>query len=145
MARRPDLRRVKQNRTYTADDAARTIGVSTVTVRRWLKAGLIALTEQRPALIIGDDLIAFLKGRKPLKQKCGPAECYCLKCRTPREPAFGEVEIVKINAVSGNMRALCGTCASIMCKRVPLSRLPALREKLGMTVTLVCERINETA
>ena len=144
MARRPDLRRIKRNRTYTADEAARTICVSTVTVRRWLKTGMTALTEQRPALIIGDDLINFLKGRKPPKQRCGLAECYCLKCKCPREPAFGEVEIVKVNAATGNMKALCGTCTSVMCKRMPLSRLLDLREKFGLTVTLVCERIDET-
>lgn len=144
MARRPDLRRVKQNRTYTADEAARTVGVATVTVRRWMKTGLPAMTDQRPALILGDDLIAFLKGRKAPKQKCGPAECYCLKCRSPREPAFGEVEIVTINAAIGNMRALCGTCASIIHKRVPLSRLPDLRERFGLTITLVCERLDKT-
>jgi hypothetical protein len=144
MARRLDWRRVKQKRTYTADEAARVVGVATVTVRRWLKSGLPALAERRPALIIGEDLIAFLKGRKSPKQKCGPAECFCFKCKSPRKPAFGEVEILPVNVASGNMRALCETCTSIMHKRVSLSRLPDLAEKFGLIITLACERLDKT-
>ena len=143
--RRPNGRAIKSNRTYTVDEAARTTGSSPVTIRRWLGKGLPAMTDRKPALILGEDLIAFLKARKPARQKCRPPECYCLKCRVPREPAFDTVEIIPINATTGNMRALCADCTTIMHKRVPLAVLPILKAEFGLTITLHCERINENA
>jgi len=145
MARRPDGRKVKRHRSYTVDEAARCLGSSPVTIRRWIKTGLPSMAERKPALILGDDLIAFLKARRPARQKCLPAQCYCLKCHAPRDPAFDEVEIVPISTTSGNMRALCSICATVMHKRVALAGIPALRSRHNMTVTLRYERINENA
>lgn len=145
MARRPNWRAVKRHRSYTASEAGRLLGIATVTVRRWLKSGLPAITDRQPALIIGGDLIDFLAARKPVKQKCMGPQCYCLKCRAPRDPAFKVVEIVPLKSTSGNMRALCSACASVMHKRIRLAVLPSLRSEFGLTVTLACEHIGKHA
>jgi len=54
---------VKVHRSYTVDEASRLLGVAKGTVRRWMTAGLPFLTDQKPALILGADLAAFLKAR----------------------------------------------------------------------------------
>ena len=61
--------RVKTHRPYTVDEAAKTLGVGKPTVRRWIKGGLYALTDRKPWLIQGGDLIDFLKARRTRRQK----------------------------------------------------------------------------
>ena len=89
--RRADWRRVKSLLSYTVDEAARTLEVHRGTIRHWIKKqGLPVLAERRPHLILGRDLVVFLKAlRQSRKQKCGRGEIYCLKCRVPRKPVEG--------------------------------------------------------
>ena len=129
MARRPNVRAVKKHRSYTVDEAARTLIVAKGTVRRWLKTGLLALTEQRPALILGHDLIAFLDARKRDRKPCQLQQAYCFACRAPRDPAFNEVEFTPRSNAAGMMQALCSDCATVMHKRVSAGRLAELRAK----------------
>jgi excisionase family DNA binding protein len=75
---------LKSHRNYTVEEIARLIGSSRGTVRRWTKKGLHFVTEQRPRLIRGDDLLEFLAKLKAPKQRCQLHECYCFKCRVPR-------------------------------------------------------------
>jgi hypothetical protein len=63
--RRPDRRRVKLLRSYTIDEAARTLEVHRNTVRHWIKAGLRVIDDKRPILILGSDLADFLLGPAP--------------------------------------------------------------------------------
>jgi hypothetical protein len=52
MARQPNWRRVKRNRNYTYEEAARLLEAHPRTVRNWVQRdGLAALPEQRPHLI----------------------------------------------------------------------------------------------
>lgn len=144
MARRPNGRAIKKHRTYTVDEAARALTIAKGTVRRWLKAGLPALTDQRPALIIGSDLIDFLAGRKPEPQTCDLHQGYCLSCRAPRNPAFGEVEIRPKTPATVMMRALCEACATVMHKPVSHTRVPELRRRVTVSVVQGDERIGES-
>ena len=64
------------HRAYTVDAVARALGIAKVTVRRWLKAGLPALTDQKPALILGSDLADFLASRKRPRQVCQSYESF---------------------------------------------------------------------
>jgi hypothetical protein len=131
---RPSARRVKRYWNYTVDEAARVTGVARGTVRRWLKNGLPAITDQKPLLILGADLIDRMKARQGMKQKCLLHECYCFSCRTPRPPAFGEVEFFPLAPTSGNMRALCNACGNIMHKRVATAKLDPLRALVDVTI-----------
>jgi excisionase family DNA binding protein len=71
--RRPDWRRIKGKLSYTIDEVARALGTHRNTVRHWIrKAGLPAMTDARPHLILGSDLVAFLRTRRASrKRRCG--------------------------------------------------------------------------
>lgn len=144
MARRPNGRAVKKHRSYTVDEVARSLKVAKGTVRRWLKSGLPALTDQRPALILGHALIAFLGDRKQDRQTCELHQGFCFSCRAPRDPAFGEVEIRPKTRATAMMRALCERCATVMHKPVSLARLPDLRTKVRVSIVQEHERIDDS-
>lgn len=131
---RAGWRAVKLHRNYTVDEAARALDCSRGTVRRWLKAGLPALADRKPALILGGDLIDFLKVRKQPRRRCGLDECYCFKCRAPRKAAGGMADLIPTKGTSSNLRALCEQCGTLMHKRVSHRRLDALRAILDVSV-----------
>ena len=134
MARRNGWRAVKSHESYTVEEAARNQGVAKGTVRRWQKIGLPSLNEKRPCLILGGDLVDFLKGRKRPKQTCRPEECYCFKCKAPRKAALSDAEYKPITPTNGQLIALCETCTTVMHKRVSLATLEALRGILHVTI-----------
>jgi hypothetical protein len=144
-SRRANWRRIKRNRSYTTDDAAKALRKAKGTVRRWLKGGLPSLQDQRPALILGDDLIAFLKDRRQPKQRCRLDECFCFKCRAPRRPAFGEVEYWPMNATGGRISALCAECTTVMSKRISWAAVDELKTTLRVTIRQADERISNRA
>jgi hypothetical protein len=132
--RRPSSRGVRRHRNYTVDGAARAVDVSKGTVRRWMKAGLPAITDRKPILILGSDLIDFLKSRRQPTQRCQPDECYCFSCRAPKRPAFDAVEYMPLTPTGGNLRALCAECSTVMHKRVSTASLTALEAILDVTI-----------
>ncbi|ORE90870.1 helix-turn-helix domain-containing protein [Aurantimonas sp. 22II-16-19i] len=144
MARHPSSRPIKKHRSYTVDEAAKALGVHKGTVRRWQKTGLPSLTDQRPALILGAELIAFLDERKPKRQHCALHQAYCLSCRAPRDAALGEVDFILHASGAGMMQALCAECETVMNKRVPIARIPELQAKLAVTIRQAPEPISES-
>ena len=137
-------RGIKIHRSYTVDEISRALGVAKGTVRRWLKSGLPSLADQRPALILGSDLTEFLKNQAKPKQKCRIDECFCFSCRAPKRPAFGETEYIAMTPTTGNLRALCETCSTIMHKRISRANLETLREILDVTIMQADERISDS-
>jgi hypothetical protein len=134
MARCAGWRAVKIHKNYSVEEVAENQRVAKGTVRRWLKTGLPSLTEKRPCLILGGDLVDFLKGQKKPKQTCKPEECYCFKCKAPRKAAFGEAEYQPITLTNGQLIALCGECTTLMHKRVSLATLDALDGILKISI-----------
>lgn len=134
MARRAGWRAVKIHRSYTVEEVAINQGVEKGTVRRWLKAGLQSVNDKRPCLILGGDLVDFLKNRRRPKQTCKPEECYCFKCKAPRKAALGEAEYKPITPTNGQLIALCGECATLMNKRISWAKLEALNGILHITI-----------
>jgi hypothetical protein len=142
-SRRPNWRGVRRHRSYSVDEAARTVDVGKGTVRRWTKTGLPAITDRKPALILGSDLIDFIKSRRQPKQRCQLDELYCFACRAPRRPAFNAVEYVPLTPTGGNLRALCARCSTVMHKRVSTASLAALKAILSVAVTQADKPISE--
>ena len=132
--RKPSRHRVKIHRSYAVDEVARLLGVAKGTVRRWIKGGLSAVTDQKPALVLGEDLVQFLASRKAPRKKCGPAECYCVKCREPRKPAGEMAEFIPLTPKTGNLRAICPTCGRLMHKRIRCELLDSLCPLLDVTI-----------
>lgn len=128
MAKRANPRLIKRHRNYTIDEAARTLGVAKATIRNWIDDGLTVLKDQRPFLILGSDLVNYLESKVAKKQTCLPHQCYCFKCRQPKDPAFNEVEYFPSDEAVGNMRALCSDCSTVMNKRISVRQLPAIKQ-----------------
>ncbi len=126
MKRRAPLnpRRAKVHRNYTAAEVARLFDVHRNTVRNWTKTGLETFRVGREGLILGDALRAFLeKRRRGRRCKLPPGWLYCLRCKTPRPPALGMVEMIQVRAGTGNVRAVCDRCEALMHRRVSLAKL----------------------
>jgi hypothetical protein len=134
---------VKLHRSYTVEEVARLRTVSRGTVRRWLKIGLAALTDRKPTLILGEDLVQFLAARRVPSQKCAPFECYCVKCRSPRKPAGDMAEYVPFTATTGNLRAICPVCECWMHKRIRYAVLETLRSTLAVTIAEARRRLGD--
>ncbi|MDP1602874.1 MAG: helix-turn-helix domain-containing protein [Legionella sp.] len=141
---RPDRRRIKIHRSYTVDEAAQTLGTAKGTIRRWLKKGLALVDARKPALIRGLDLAAYLSARIKPKQPCPPGHCYCVKCKAPKEPAGAFAEYIMISATSGNLRAVCPSCESLMHRRTSRAHLEQLRGKLDVTIVERIARIDDS-
>lgn len=132
--RRPNCRAVKIHRNYTVEEAARVTGCAKGTIRRWVSSGdLPAITTERPYLILGVDLVEFLKARRQKRSKLRPHECFCLKCKAPRAPALGMAEFMPLTASTGNLRALCERCLTVMHKAISRAGLAALAGILEVT------------
>ncbi|WP_394888440.1 helix-turn-helix domain-containing protein [Mesorhizobium sp. AaZ16] len=145
MARhRLDRRKVKIHRSYTIDEAARTIGAAKGTVRRWIDKGLPAIRDRKPVLILGPDLADYMARQARPKRSCPPGTCYCVKCQDVRQPAGGMAEFVPINATSGNLRALCPDCGNLMHRRTSHAQLEAIRGFLDVTIVEPLPRIDDS-
>ncbi|MEC9346267.1 MAG: helix-turn-helix domain-containing protein [Pseudomonadota bacterium] len=136
---------MKVHRNYTVDEVSRTVGVCKGTVRRWLKENLPALRERKPILILGSDLIDFLKARARPRTRCDIGEFYCLKCREARRAAFGEAEIASETPASMNLRALCEMCGTLMHRRVSRRQLAGFLSVLRVSAAQPPTHIGEPA
>lgn len=124
--RHPNYRLVKTHRTYTVEETAWLLGVHKNTVRNWLRDGLEAIDNRRPALILGSDLVVFLKQRRARsKRPLKPGEMFCLKCRAAVRPAGRMAEWVHVTDASANLRGICPSCESLVHRRVSLARIQA--------------------
>lgn len=140
--RRANGRSIKSHRNYSVDDAARTLNVAKGTIRRWLKTGLPRLTDGKPYLILGADLIDFLKGRTQPKQKCSLTQCYCFSCRKPRGPAGRMADITIRFGTKASYSVLCEDCGTVMHKQVSVAAIPAFQAVLDVSIRQAGERIN---
>lgn len=142
---RPNRRSIKIHRAYTVEAAARATGCARGTIRRWIKSGALpAIIDHKPHLILGGDLYDYLKRRAASGSKLQLHECYCFKCRTPRVPGMGMAEYLPLTQTTGNLRALCGTCTTVMHKAIPLAALAALAGILEVTVRQATKHITDT-
>jgi excisionase family DNA binding protein len=145
MARnRPKRNRIKTHRSYSIEEAARTLGVSRGTVRRWLKDGLPSIDTRKPTVIRGVDLREYLKQKAKPKQPCPPGQCYCVKCKKSNSPAGGIAEYIVVTSSSGNLRSLCPLCGNLMHRRTSAAQLEAIRSDLDVTVVERVPRLRDS-
>ena len=132
--RRADWRRIKSLLSYTVDEAARKLEVHRGTVRHWIKAqGLPVLTDRRPHLILGRDLVAFLRARREAsKTKCGRGELYCLKCRAPQKPVEGLLEFRRDAASRRVLMGICSQCETLLRRFVSDRRAAAIADEFNV-------------
>lgn len=134
-SKRANPRAIKLHRTYSVAEIADTLGVHKNSVRGWQRDGLTAIDNIRPFLFLGCDLRAFLERRSASRKRpCRPGTLYCFRCREPRTPALGMVDWMPINDRTGNLKALCGTCETIMHRRARRDALAAIMPGLEVQI-----------
>ena len=108
-----DLRRIKRDMSYSPLEISDVLGVHKNTIHHWLKEGLPKLDNQKPYLIHGHELYAFLQQRKQIKRKkCQANEIYCVKCKLPREVWENVVDLIIYNDKQLMIQGLCAICAN---------------------------------
>jgi hypothetical protein len=144
--KRLNARRVKIHRNYTVDDVARLFNVHKNTVRNWIRSGLPTIDDRRPNLILGRELVGFLHSRRSqTRQRCGPGQLYCVRCRSPQRPAGRRADYIPISSSSGNLRGLCPDCLGPMYRLVSVSKLVAVAGDLDIQGTLGWPTIKDTS
>ncbi|MEM7720205.1 MAG: helix-turn-helix domain-containing protein [Pseudomonadota bacterium] len=145
MPRSARINAIKSLRCYTLAEAGDVTGVSTRTISTWIKKGLPVMKDQRPHLIRGDDLKAFIRDRRRArKTKIALDQFYCLSCRDARDAAGGFAEH-RIDGDRVMLRAICVACGNVMNKPVAMSRLPQLAGRLDLLETAGGGRAKSTA
>lgn len=144
--RHPNPRLAKIHRNYTVEEVADLFGVHRNTVREWVKRGLPTSDDRRPMLILGADLVAFLRARRSKnKHTCKPGELYCVRCRAPRAPAGDMADYQPLTTTLGNLIAICTACEALMYRRVNLARIGEVCGKLDITLPQALPHISESA
>lgn len=139
-------RRAKLHRSYDVGELADRLDVHKNTVRQWIKRGLPVVDGACPVLILGSDFQAWWnEQRKAAKRPCQPGQMFCFKCREPKRPALGMVEYVATNAVTGNLKAICETCETVMHQRARLANLAIRMPGMDVQITQAASRIVERA
>jgi Helix-turn-helix domain len=134
--RHPNHRLVKTDLSYTVEEIARLLSKHRNTVRDWINRGLPTIDHRRPILIHGGDLRAFLLARRLRnKQKCGPDEIYCVRCRAPKRPAGDMADYLPTSSTTGSLCGICPTCDSIIYRRTSLAKVSQICGGLNITMS----------
>lgn len=132
MARRYSVRGIRNSRVYLLKSAARSIGVSEPTLRKWRAHGLKIIDDQRPYLVRGADLIDFLEkqnaaDRTPMMR----TQFYCMGCSTPRDPLGGAVDYTSLSELTGRLSGVCAECGCKIGRFCKASEVEELRAAMA--------------
>lgn len=111
MSKRPSPMAINKVLTYTIEEAGIALGVTTATIRNYVRRGLPIMTAQRPYLISGEALRTFLlnereRRKKPLQSE----ELFCPACGEGRRPYGMMVDLVSLTSKTDLLTSLCEVC-----------------------------------
>lgn len=142
--RKFDLRRIKRDMSYSPQEICELLGSHKNTVHMWLKGGLRRIDKERPYLIHGSDLYAFLEARQKKKHRsCALNEMYCVKCHKPQLAWENVVDVIIYNAKQLMLRGLCAFCQNTINKLGSVSQMSNY-QKLFIVQTIVQRHIIDT-
>ena len=125
--RKPDLRKIRTSKTYTLPEIAKALDRNIATVRSWVRIGLPLLSKQKPVLVQGFELKNWLQKTWHSKsQKCKPSELFCFKCRVPKQPKLGSIEIIPRNEKTVTIKGRCAACNTQMNQVGSMAKLAEL-------------------
>ena len=138
-----NIRRIHLKQSYSVQEVAELFGLHKNSVLNWVKDGLRLNDDKKPYLVHGGVLSDYLKARQAKrKQLCKVDEFYCFKCRAPRRPWEGVVDIAIQNKTKLWLSGLCDHCNTMMYKASGLRRLPEY-QKIFEVQTIQEEHIRE--
>lgn len=133
MAKRVTGRAIKSMRNYTIEEAAEVLKVSVVTVRGWEKRGLPVLKGQRPYLIVGCLLKAFLeKDVNSRKKPLALNQFYCAPCKQRVTPMGDMADYLPSTPTSGRLSGLCPVCERSIQRFTSKAALPEFEAVLDI-------------
>ena len=145
-SRHPNPRLVKLHRNYSVEDISRLFSLHKNTVRNWLKQGLPTIDDQRPTLVLGQELSRFVRERRQkAKQSCGPGRIFCIACRAPKIPAGKMADCIASGPLAGSLCGICPDCGRLIYRRINLAKIDAIRGELEIAFTQPRPRLGETA
>jgi hypothetical protein len=144
MAKNLNPNRAKIHRSYTVEEVSALYGIHKNTVRGWIKKGLPVCDDLKPCLILGQGLRVFLQAsRKNRKQKCKPAEMYCMRCKSPQLPALNMVDYEALTATTGRLIGICGACEGGINKFISLANLALIGGQLDVSLPKAQKHIGD--
>ena len=110
---------ISKHMPYTIKELTGLLHKTEKTLERWMSAGLpIVPGGKRPILILGDDLIEFLKNKDAKnKLKLKRNEFLCMKCKGPRRAKRGSIKFL-----SDRKEGECCVCNGRMSKLIKSRR-----------------------
>ena len=108
------------------------LGLHPQTVRKWIKNGLDTIDAGKPALIYGQQLIAYLK-KNNQANKCKTTfdEFYCMACQDAR-PVYQSRISANQKAAFLQVQAVCRECKSRMFKNYKLADFSKLKRQFKL-------------
>lgn len=106
------------------------------TVRLWIKQGLSVIDDLRLMLILGSDLVTFLKKKRAKnKHPCKPGEIYCVKCCVPKSPAGNMADYMGQTETLGNLIGVCPDCENVIYRCINPAKIDKVSGQLDVTFT----------
>lgn len=139
-----NTRLIKPDFSYSTREIAGLFSLHKNAVLRWIGDGLPLIDEQKPYLIHGSALVAFLNKRQAdRKRSCQADEFFCCKCRAARPAAGKAVDIVFRNDIKLDLRGRCAVCATIV-RRVGSVKKLTEYQKIFVIQTMQGRHINDS-
>lgn len=131
MAKRVQHTKIKQNLTYTMQEAADALGLSLVTVREWVKKGLPIHKDKRPFLIYGEELRRFIQSMQQAKRyKLTDFQLSCFTCKAACEPSGMAVILVRQTTKTSRLSGICADCGGRCARIISNQRIPLFEQVL---------------
>lgn len=127
MTKRPNPCAIRANHAYTIQELASKACVTVGCVRNWIKAGLPAMISQRPYLILGSDVRAFLTAnRQRSAHTLANDQLFCMSCKAARRPADMMVDLIAQEGRTARIVGLCDHCGTVCNRMVSKAKLSDL-------------------
>jgi hypothetical protein len=141
VSKRIKTRGIKSNKAYTVIELAEVAGVSTATVRSWLKAGMPRVDDTRPTLIMGFQALDFIQTRqKKAKRPLAVGQFFCMRCKAQRAAYGAMADHVPASGKGGSLKTLCAVCGGACSRNISAAQLRAFS-----TVLSICQIAREGA